>query len=151
MAQQDRRRNPYPYTWEIPVAILAALLLALALGAHGGRAIANLTAGAGLTFPSAGELFTSLPGLLRGDAAAGLTQTPQHMAGPGTLRAWIITSEVLTLAVCIAAGVWAWTAWGPGRMRGMATRAEATDLLGVARLRKNRAVIRPDLYRKATR
>jgi hypothetical protein len=35
-------------------------------------------------------------------------------------------------------------------MNGMATSAEAERLLGVTRLRKNRAIIRPDLYRKAT-
>ena len=37
--------------------------------------------------------------------------------------------------------------WGPGRMKGMASRGEAERLLGLTRLRRNSAVIRPDLYR----
>ena len=39
--------------------------------------------------------------------------------------------------------------WGPGRIQGMATRAEAERLLGRTRLRKVAAVVRPDLYGKA--
>ena len=38
--------------------------------------------------------------------------------------------------------------WGPGRLRGMASRGEAERLLGVTRLRKVRSVVRPDLYGK---
>lgn len=149
--QQDRRRNPYPFTWEIPVAIVCGLLVAFAFGVHGGRAIANLIAGAGLVLPAATELFTSIPAVLRGDATAGLSSTPPSSASPHALRAWIITSEVIVLALATTLGALAWVRWGPGRMRGMATTGEATEMLGLARLRKHRAVIRPDLYRKATR
>jgi hypothetical protein len=35
--------------------------------------------------------------------------------------------------------------WGPGRLRGVASRGEAERLLGVTRLRKVRSVVRPDL------
>jgi hypothetical protein len=38
--------------------------------------------------------------------------------------------------------------WGPGRLRGMASRGEAERLLGVTRLRKVRSVVRPDLYER---
>ena len=41
--------------------------------------------------------------------------------------------------------------WGPARVRGMATRAEADTLLGVGRLRKVAPVVRPDLHGKAPR
>jgi len=40
--------------------------------------------------------------------------------------------------------------WGPGRLQGMATRAEAELLLGRTRLRKHAKVIRPDLYGPST-
>ena len=36
--------------------------------------------------------------------------------------------------------------WGPARLRGMATAAEAEVLLGRTRLRRHAKVIRPDLY-----
>ena len=38
--------------------------------------------------------------------------------------------------------------WGPGRMRGMATSAEAERMLGVTRLRKVAGIVRPDLHGK---
>ena len=38
--------------------------------------------------------------------------------------------------------------WGPHRVQGMATRAEAEQMLGRTRLRKASAVVRPDLYGK---
>ena len=44
--------------------------------------------------------------------------------------------------------MWAYQRWGPGRMRGMATAAEAEKLLGVTRLRKVAGILRPDLYGK---
>jgi len=47
MSQQSRRRDPYPWTWEIPVGIALVILLVLVCGVHFGRGIANVLAGAG--------------------------------------------------------------------------------------------------------
>lgn len=146
--QRERRHNPYPLTWEIPVGIACLMLLLLVLGAHGGRAAANLAAGGGLTFPPVTELFPASIDLLRGDAAAGLDNPPTAVAAPGSLQAWVVASEVVVLALSAWAGVIAYLRWGPGRMRGMATKAQAEELLGPSRLRTTRAVVRPDLYRR---
>ena len=144
--QRSRRRDPYPLTWEIPLGIVAAVLLVLAGGVHAGRAVANLLAGAGWALPARVEVFTSLPGVLAGDAAAGLTALGGPVAGPALLWICLAVTELALLAV-IAAGAWAgMDRWGPGRLRGMATRAEAERLLGLSRLRSVRAVVRPDLY-----
>ena len=51
-------------------------------------------------------------------------------------------------AATIWVGVLAYQRWGPGRMRGMATAAEAEKILGVTRLRKVAGIVRPDLYGK---
>jgi hypothetical protein len=67
---------------------------------------------------------------------------------PATLWTWVVLAEVMLLAVCVFALKMILDRWGPGRMRGVASRAEAERLLGVTRLRKNRTIIRPDLYRK---
>jgi len=64
--QRSRRGDPYPFTWEIPAAIIASVLLVLVLGVHMGRAAANLLAGAGWGWPAQAELFRSLPGTLAG-------------------------------------------------------------------------------------
>ena len=148
--QQDRLRNPHPWTYEIPLAIVLLLVLLTVLGVHTGRAVANLIAGGGWGWPPATELFTSLPGLLRGDAGAGLTD-PGVVAGPGALRTWVLTTQALNLTGCLILSVVAYRRWGPGRLRGMANRAQAAALLGLPRLSKHRAIIRPDLYGKDPR
>ena len=57
-------------------------------------------------------------------------------------------TEIALLTATIWVGVYAYQRWGPGRMRGMATSAEAEKLLGVTRLRKVAGIVRPDLYGK---
>jgi hypothetical protein len=59
---------------------------------------------------------------------------------------WIITVELVLLAVAVITAVFALRRWGPGRLRGMATPAQARDTLGPIRLRRVRSIIRPDLY-----
>jgi hypothetical protein len=144
--QRSRRTNPYPFTWELPLAAAVAVVLLLILGVHAGRAGANLVAGAGLTLPSREALFTSLVGVLHGDAAAGVTGVAGHVAGPVAVRVWVAATEALTLVLIVWAGKVALVRWGPGRIHGMATRGEAQKLLGRVRLRRVSAVVRPDLY-----
>lgn len=146
--QRDRRADPYPWTWEIPVAgiILAALMLML--GVHVGRGLAWLLSGHGWAWPGQVELITSLPGVLRGDGHAGLGDSA--LPGPGAewVRAGVILVE-LTVVVLLTAATWYGLArWGPGRVHGVATRGETQQILGERRLRKVKAVVRPDLYGK---
>jgi len=147
--QQSRRTTPYPYTWEIPLTATITVVLTLVLAAHTARTLANVFAGAGWDFTPQTELFTALPDIVGGDARAGLN--PGASASPGLLYTCLVLVELLTLGLI----VWAVTAgmrqWGPARVRGMATRAEAETLLGVGRLRKVAPVVRPDLHRKAAR
>jgi hypothetical protein len=85
---------------------------------------------------------------LRGHAAAGLDGLNGPLPSPSAVWTWAVATEVMLLAV----GVWLskliLDRWGPGRLRGMASRGEAERLLGVTRLRKVRSVVRPDLYGK---
>jgi hypothetical protein len=148
MSQQSRRRDPYPWTWEIPLGIVLVILMLLACGVHLGRGIANLLAGAGWAFPTRVELFRSLPAVLRGDAAAGLDGLLGPMASPSAVWTWVVATELMLLAVPVFALKLVLDRWGPGRLRGMASRGEAERLLGVTRLRKVRTVVRPDLYGK---
>ena len=45
MSQRSRRRDPYPWTWEMPLAIISAVLVLISFGVHLGRAVANVLAG----------------------------------------------------------------------------------------------------------
>ncbi|MFC8501016.1 hypothetical protein ACFUC1_01555 [Pedococcus sp. NPDC057267] len=146
--QRARRTNPYPYTWEIPVAAVVAVVLLLVLGVHAGRTVANLLAGGGLTLPSRDTLFTSVPGILGGDAGAGLGRGAAGLAGSTAVRVWVAVVEVLFLILTGWVSKVCLERWGPGRIHGMATRDEAEKLLGRSRLRKVAAVVRPDLYAK---
>ncbi|WP_370195145.1 hypothetical protein [Nocardioides sp.] len=157
--QRDRRRDPYPWTWEVPLAVTLATLFVIVIGIQLGRSVANLLAGAGWTWPDANAgafpspigtaFWTSLHGVLGGNAEAGLpTPVPDDLAGRGLVWASLALTELSLLAATIWAGVWAYQRWGPGRMRGMATAAEAEKLLGVTRLRKVAGIVRPDIYGK---
>ena len=146
--QRSRRGDPYPFTWEIPAAIIASVLLVLVLGVHIGRAGANLLAGAGWGWPAQAELFRSLPGILGGDGGAGLPGTYHGVAGQTALWASIGVTEMLLLILLASALKTGLDRWGPQRVQGMATRAEAEQMLGRTRLRKASAVVRPDLYGK---
>src|SRR5687767_15094450 len=85
MSQQSRRRDPYPWTWEIPLGVVLVILMVLVCGVHLGRGIANVWAGAGWAFPRRVELFRSLPAVLRGDAAAGLDGLNGPVSSPSAV------------------------------------------------------------------
>ncbi|MGV8967701.1 MAG: hypothetical protein ACOH2F_15655 [Cellulomonas sp.] len=143
--QRSRRTTPYPFTWEIPVGTLLAVLLTLVLGLQAGRSLANLVAGNGWVFVDRLALFTTLGPLLSGQADAGL---PAAIRPASAVLLWTCIA-IVELFVIVAIG-WAvkfgLDRWGPARLRGMATAAQAEALLGRTRLRRHAKVIRPDLY-----
>lgn len=144
--QQERRRDPYPFTWEIPAAVLGCLMLVGVLGVHLGRGLATLTVGEGWVWPTSRALFSSMVDVLGGDAAAGLARVPRINPTEAVLGGWILTAESFLLLVVTVVTKWVLSRWGPGRMRGMATPADAERTLGVSRLRRVRRIIRPDLH-----
>jgi hypothetical protein len=148
MSQRSRRRDPYPWTWEMPLAIILAVLVLISFGVHLGRAVANVLAGCDWRFPSRMSLFSSLPAVLSGDAGAGLVDLHGTVASPSSLLPCIATTELILLAASVLLIKFGLDRWGPGRMRGVATSSEAERLLGVARLRRSRRIVRPDLYGK---
>lgn len=147
--QQQRRHNPYPTTWEIPAAIALFAVAILLYGIHIGRGVATWFSGHGWVWPSPPALVSAIPGVLAGDAHAGLVGAilPADAAIPGVV-AWVVITESVLLSLITVASVWCWVRWGPGRMLGMATPSQVENVLGVSRLRKVRHIIRPDLYPK---
>jgi hypothetical protein len=148
MSQRSRRQDPYPWTWEMPLAIVVDILILVVLGVHLGRAIANVLAGCDWRFPSRVNLFRSLPAVLRGDAGAGLVDLHGPGASPSSLLTCVAATELILLATSVVLIKVGLDRWGPGRMRGVASSSEAERLLGVARLRRSRKIVRPDLHRR---
>src|SRR5215210_3405695 len=146
MSQRSRRHDPYPWTWEIPTGVVIAILLVTVCGVHLGRAIANVVAGAEWVFPERVDFFKSLPAVLQGDARAGIHDIDGGIASSTALWTYVAATELILLIGCAVLLKMVLDRWGPGRMRGMASSAEAERLLGVRRLRRVRVVIRPDLY-----
>jgi hypothetical protein len=154
--QHARRHDPYPWTWE-PFALWALMLLMiLALAVQVGRGAANWFAGAGFTWPASENVVTSVPTVIGGDPTAGLAhparpdahllQVRPHWASATALHGWLIGTEIATLVGYGIASFHLLRVWGPWRMLGMASRAEAEQLLGRTRLRKVASVVRPDIY-----
>jgi len=136
---------PYPFTWEIPVGIVLGVLLALALGLQAGRSLANLVAGNGWVLVDRMALFTTLGPLLGGQAGVALPAVT-HPASAGLYWTCVVLVELLVVVVIGWTVKFGLDRWGPARLRGMATAAEAEALLGRTRLRRHARVIRPDLY-----
>jgi hypothetical protein len=135
-------------TWEMPLAVILAVLVLISFGVHIGRAVANVLAGSDWMFPSRANLLTSLPAVLRGNAGAGLVDLHGQLASPSSLVACLGATELILLTatgLLIKLGL---DSWGPQRMRGVATSSEAERLLGVTRLRRSRKIVRLDLYGK---
>lgn len=143
--QRERVQDQYPWTWEIPLAVVCGVLFVAVAVCQAGRSLANWFAGAGWRWPSSDKLVTSIPGVLAGDAAAGLPGV-RPAAEAQALWAWLTVVFLLTVGALIVAGVEAWRRWGSARMRGMATITEAHELLGRDRLWRVRHVVRPDLH-----
>lgn len=148
MSQRSRRQDPYPWTWEIPLAVILAVLVLISFGVHLGRAVANLLVGSDWRFPSRVNLFSSLPAVLRGDAGAGLADLHGPVASPSNLLVCVAATELILLATTVLLIKLGLDHWGPQRMKGVAAPGQAEELLGVTRLRRSRKIVRPDLYGK---
>lgn len=122
--QRERVQDQYPWTWEIPFAIICGISVIGVTVSQLARSLANLFAGAGWIWPDPGRLVTSVPALLTGDAAAGLVSV-RHPADAATLWGWLVVVGLLTVTVLTVSGVWVWGRWGTGRMRGVALVTEA--------------------------
>jgi type IV secretion system protein VirD4 len=139
-----------PATWELPAAAglawvaVAGVLLAAARGA------ASWLTGGGWLWPRTGAgLTASMVGLLTGHPGAGLAR--EAAAGlPAASVVYLLLALVEAawlIASLLALRGW-WRTWGPGMRQGLASRREVEKVLGRSRMRRDRAVIRPDLYAK---
>ena len=146
---QNRDPQPLGRGGEVVVVALAGGVLLLLIAALAGVGAAGALLGGGWVWPAStdtagpvlGGLFSGHPGQGLPPAQAGL------LPGPGTVYSCVVITELLTLTLAAVAAVLFSRYRRPtDARRGMATRTEATDVLGLGRLRSSKAIIRPDLY-----
>ncbi|TRY19414.1 hypothetical protein FOJ82_00405 [Tessaracoccus rhinocerotis] len=138
-----QHKDAYPWTWE-PAAAAAVVLGCIGvLSLQLGRSTALLVSGAGIWWPAPQQLLISTWGISQGNLAAGLPNTVTTTSQ--NELAWILAA--LFAAVMCAGGGWLlWRLRGHASAKGMASTEQATQLLGLVRLRKSRRIIRPDVY-----
>ena len=144
------RRDALPLTWELPAAATLAWVAVAATLLPAGRGAATWLTGAGWVWPKNGTGSTaSLVGLLTGHRAAGLTTADAPgLPASSVVYLVVVLAEVAWLIVSLlGVGIW-WRTWGPGMREGLADRFEVEKVLGLSRIRRDRHVIRPDLYGK---
>ena len=139
-----------PLTWELPAAVGLAWVCVAAMLAVAGRGAACWLTGGGWVWPSTGAaLSASLLGLITGHPSSGLVApTASRLPGPGVVYLLLTLLEVSWLAMSLLGLRAWWRTWGPGMCEGLASGREVEKVLGRSRMRRNRAVIRPDLYTK---
>ncbi len=143
-----QHHDGYAWTWEPGVGALLGISILALLATQTGRSLALLLGGSGWHWPRTSELIASTGGILTGNLTAGLEAA--NASGSDTvvavILAVVIFTTLLTTALIPTAS---WVA--TRRYPGMASAGQADQLLGIGRLRATRAVVRPDLYRKAPR
>ena len=151
LLQRDRLRDPYPWTWEVPLAVAGSAGAAIVGGVHVGRAAANFVAGIGWHWPAGAQLLISVPGVLAGNARAGLrVASGAVVASPASVWLWVGVVELTIAATgAVLASLVLRSRGGLSAVHGMATAQEARALLGRRRLWRTRHVVRPDLYSKS--
>ena len=142
------RSDVPPGSWEVPVACGVVWGLGALLAMSAGQGLAAWLFGAGWVWPvGAAGLVSGTVGLLTGRPGMGLGAGRAAWVPTPAMVYWVI-GPLEALLVCVAvfvAVVW-WRHTGPAVRSGMASRVEARAALGVGRLARGRAMIRPDLY-----
>lgn len=140
-----------PLTWELPAAAGLAWVAVAAVLLPAGRGAASALAGGGWLWPGTGAgLTASVGGLLAGHPGAGLArEAAAALPRPGVVYLLLTLVQAAWLgAGLLGLRAW-WRTWGPGMHQGLASAGEVEKVLGRSRMRRDRAVIRPDLYAKA--
>lgn len=151
MTTPSTRRDPQPLHqgWELAGVLAAGLLICLSLAALTGLGVASSLWGGGWVWPHGTQTMAGvLSGILHGHPGDGLPPDLRgRVASIAPVYVCVVGCELLLLAAGAAAAVLVTRYRRPGdARRGMATRREAADALGIRRLRAAGPLIRPDLY-----
>jgi len=147
-AQRGRDPQPMGRGGEVALVALAGVALLLVLAALVGLGVAAALFGGGWVWPAGNDTVGAVAGgLLSGHPGAGLpSAAAARVPAQSVIYGCIAVVEVLTFTIAALVGMLFWRYHRPGdARRGMATREQATRVLGTGRLQAAKAVLRPDL------
>ena len=144
-SRRDRFSTVAPSAAELAAATLVAglfLLLTTPLVVQG---VVGWARSGDFVWPDR-DLLDSYGGLVRGRFGGGLRPGAAEALLPDAVM-WGLTflGEVLVLGAAVVVGVWMRDLTGTSSRHGLATATQAAEALGLQRLRRSAAVIRPDL------
>jgi hypothetical protein len=150
-APYQRRRDPQPISqgWEVAVVAITSVLVVVALAAVAGLGLASALAGGGWVWPHGNDAIGHVVGgILTGHPGRGLDVRQSRLAASPTFAyIGIAACEIAAIGMSVVVGVVIARYRRPMDARsGMASRGEATQVLGLSRLRSARTIIRPDRY-----
>ena len=135
-----------PTTWQLPVAVTCTGLVLVVLTPLVMQSLVALLTSGQLAWPT-GHHWAAYRALLQGHFGAGLPENIAQALWPTpAMWAWTLLGELVVGAAAVVVGLWMRDVTGTTSGHGLATSAQAAEALGLPRLRKNAAVIRPDLY-----
>lgn len=151
MSMDRSRRDRFathtaPSTWEVPVAIALAGFFFILITPLVVQSIVGWATSRQSAWPTQ-HLFDAYGGLIHGHFGAGLRSGVAAGLPPDPVM-WVLTviGESLVLGAAVVVGLWIRDVGGNDSGHGLATATQAAEALGLPRLRKDAAVIRPDLY-----
>lgn len=150
-SRRDRFTNIAPSAGEFTVAVLLAGLFFFLITPLVVQGIVGWATSGDFALPN-GHLLEAYGGLLHGHFGAGLRRGVAEALPPDAVM-WVLTvvGEVLVLGAAVVVGMWMRDLTGTSSRHGLATPTQAAEALGVPRLRRSAAVIRPDLYARSGR
>ena len=150
-SRRDRFTNMAPTAGEFTIAVILAVLFLLLITPLVVQGIVGWATSGDFALPNK-HLLNAYGGLLHGHFGAGLRRVVAAGLPPDTVM-WVLTvvGEVLVLGASVVVGMWMRDLTGTSSRHGLATPTQATKALGVPRLRRSAAVIRPDLYARSGR
>lgn len=137
--------TPQPWGWEVPVGGAVCWVLVAVLLVPGGQSAASTLIGHGWCWPTQQGLIPAIGGLLSGHTGRGLIPSSAAALPAGWFVYTVIVLAELALIVSTAGAGWLWQREFADT-RGWASRRDAEESLGLARLHRRRSEIRPDLY-----
>jgi hypothetical protein len=154
MSMERSRRDRFatktaPLTWEIPAAVMLTGLFFILITPLVVQGLVGFATSGDFAWPT-NQVFDAYGGLLQGHFGAGLRRgVATGLPSDGVMWLLTIVGEVVVLGAAVVVGLWMRDMTGTNSRHGLATAAQATEALGLPRLRKSAEVIRPDLYARA--